>query len=439
LETLGTLIMSAVTFRGLLKKNGLFRRLWAGQVVSELGNWFNFIAELSLVRALSGSPWAASAIAIAHLLPFCVLGPFAGAIADRISRRTLMLGADIARAFVALGLLFVTEPEHLPIAYGCAAGLSALGAFFEGAKNGAMPNLARGADLLPANALMHATRFLQVMIGAALGGFATDAFGYRVAFAINAVSFLVSAAFIAGIPKEALEEDRSPEARRVTAGGILRDVKDAFAFVRATPLVFGIVSLDVGWALGGGMTTLIIDRFGGFVFAEPGRSGDRGVAILYTAAGLGLWLGMVVSRRIGPWFGSRSRIGGYMGWSLIISGLLFSVSGVMPTIWLMAFFSVVNRLVLSAEYAVQETVLMNVLPDDMRGKVFTIDRAGELAMMSISSLVGSFLFDVLPWRSVPVIAGLLMALPGLCWLVALRRGRVDVPRAALELQSAAGD
>jgi MFS family permease len=432
--------MSAVTFGGLLRSNVLFRRLWAGQVVSELGNWFNFIAELSLARALSGSPWAASGIAVAHLLPFCILGPFAGALADRFSRKTLMVGADVARAFVALGLLFVTKPEHLPIAYTCAAALSALGAFFEGAKNGAMPNLARGADLLPANALLHATRFLQMVIGAAIGGFATDQFGYRAAFAINAVSFLVSAAFVAGIPGSALEENRE----RVPATGgsvraILGDVRDAFEFVRSTPLVRAIVSIDIGWALGGGMTTLIIDRFGGFVFNEQGTSGDRGVAILYSAAGLGLALGMVVSRRIGPWFSSRERIGGYIGWSLILAGVIFSVSGLMPSIWLMAALSVVNRTVLSAEFAVQETILMNALPDAMRGKVFTIDRSGELAMMSVSSFVGSFLFDVLPWTAVPLIAGLLMASPGVYWLRALRSGRLHVPRSALGLQPATGD
>jgi MFS family permease len=432
--------MASVTFAALLRRNPRFRWLWLGQIVSEMGNWFNFIAELSLARALSGTVWAASGITIARLLPFCLLGPIAGAIADRFPRRTLLIGADLARAVVALGFFLVTTPDRMWLAYLCSALLAALTAFFEAAKNAALPNLARNEELLPATALMHATRFLQMTIGAALGGLASDAFGYRFAFAINAVSFVVSALCVAKIPEEALHADRAsteqPTARspRVLAA----DIREAFALVRASPLVLGIVLLDVGWALGGGMISVIHDRFGGVVFAEPGRSGDRGVATLYAAAGAGLWLGMIASRRVGLWAGSRDRIGPFIGWTTAAAGLLFAASGLMPTLWLMALVVALNRLLLSTEFAIQETVLMNALPDAMRGKVFTIDRSLEVAVMALSALLGGVLFSIFPAPIVTVAAGLLMVVPGVAWLLALGRGRLLVPRGALGV-STAGD
>ena len=114
-----------------------------------------------------------------------------------------------------------------------------------------------------------------------------------------------------------------PRSPRVLVG----DLREALAFVRASPLVLGIVLLNVGWALGGGMISIIHDRFGGIIFAEPGRSGDRGVAILYTAAGAGLWLGMILSRRVGLWVGSRQRIGLFIGWTTATAGVLFAASG----------------------------------------------------------------------------------------------------------------
>ena len=112
-------------------------------------------------------------------------------------------------------------------------------------------------------------------------------------------------------------------------------------------------------------------------------------------------------------------------------GLIAAISGLMPNIWLMGLTFIANRLILSAEYAVQETVLMTSLPDHLRGKVFTIDRSIELAAMAVSALIAGALFETIPARAVPAIGGILMAMPGILWLVAVSYGRLRVSRAAL--------
>ena len=425
--------MASVTYPQLLRTNAQYRNLWLGQVVSELGNWFNFIAELGLARALSGSALSASLIVAAHMLPYCLLGPVAGALADRFPRRALMIAADAARAVAALGFLLVTSPDRLWIAYVCAAAISCFSAFFDAAKNAAMPNLARGPELLPATSLMHATRFLQMTIGAMLGGLASEAFGYETAFAINALSFVVSAAFILRIPAHALAADRSGEPRApATLRSLTTDLGEAVAFIRATPLVLAIFALNIGWALGGGMSQVVADRFGGIVFNEDGGRGDTGVAFINAAAGLGLVVGMVLARRVGLWIGARDQVGGFMGWTIAVSGVLYAASGLMPSIWLMSALIAVSRIILSAEYAVQDTALLVAIPDRLRGKVYTIDRAAELGTMSLAALLAGGLFEALPARAVPVVAGMLMALPGFVWLAALARGRFAIAGNALE-------
>ena len=425
--------MNSVTYTRLLRSNGRFRNLWAGQVVSELGNWFNFIAELGLARALSGSALAASLIVAAHWFPFCVLAPFAGAIADRFPRRTMMVVADLARAAVALGFMAVTTPDRLWIAYVCAAAISSLSAFFDAAKNASMPNLARGPELLPATSLIHATRFLQMTVGALLGAVVSEAFGYRAAFGINALSFVVSALFVLRIPASALEPKAAAvaDAARASVRGLLADLGDAFAFMRSNPLVLAITTLNVAWALGGGMTQVINDRFGGIVFAAGDGRGDTGVAVLTGTAGIGLAIGMLVARRVGDFVGSRDRVGAFVGWAIVASGALYAAGGAMPNLWLMATMFAVSRVVLSAEYAVQDTVLLVAIPDHLRGKVCIIDRALELGTLSLAALVAGALFAVLPPRAVPAIAGFLMGAPGFVWLFALARGRFRVPRHAL--------
>src|SRR5690242_649786 len=188
------LIMDSLTYTQLLRRNRSFRRLWTGQVISELGNWFNFIAALGLVRVVShAAPEVTTILLISRLVPFTLFAPLAGAFVDRWSRRTVMIVTDLLRVVVALGMLLVDRPEDLWIAYLCTVLLSVFGTFFEAAKNAAVPNITGDRDLLVGNALMFSSRFLLMSLGAALGGWTAAHVGYAAAFIINAGSFVVSA------------------------------------------------------------------------------------------------------------------------------------------------------------------------------------------------------------------------------------------------------
>jgi MFS family permease len=97
-----------------------------------------------------------------------------------------MIASDIVRVLIALGFLLVHRPQDLWIAYVCTALLSFFGAFFEAAKNAAVPNITGERDLLAGNALMFSSRFLLMSLGAALGGWTSAHVGYQAAFVINA-------------------------------------------------------------------------------------------------------------------------------------------------------------------------------------------------------------------------------------------------------------
>src|SRR5438132_5510234 len=97
--------MKSVSYRELLKGNRNFRRLWLGQVISELGTWFSFIAELGLVRLISGSTWATTGLPVARLLPFLLAAPFGGVCVDSHSWKRLLIVTVLLRGRVVL--LFV--------------------------------------------------------------------------------------------------------------------------------------------------------------------------------------------------------------------------------------------------------------------------------------------------------------------------------------------
>src|SRR5437868_6858522 len=174
--------MRSLTYGELIRGNRNFRNLLAGQFISELGNWFNFIAGLGLVRLVSdASPTAAGLFFVARLLPFALASPIAGTFVDRFSRRQVMIATDLLRTFVALSFLLVGDAHDLWIAYLATVVLHTMGAFFDGAKNAAAPNLAGKEGLLAGTALLFSTRFLLMAGGSALGGYSSAAFGYKVA------------------------------------------------------------------------------------------------------------------------------------------------------------------------------------------------------------------------------------------------------------------
>ena len=436
--------MASLTYTQLLRRNRSFRRLWTGQVISELGNWFNFIAALGLVRVVSNAaPEVTTLLLLFRLVPFTLFAPLAGAFVDRWSRRTVMIATDILRVAVALGFLLVRRPQDLWIAYLCTALLSLFGAFFEAAKNAAVPNITGERDLLAGTALMFSSRFLLMSLGAALGGWTAAHVGYEAAFIINAISFFASAYSVWLVPEEDTRTRSEVVSERPKSlyRGYWSDMREGWSYIVKHAPVATILGTNIIWATGGGAINLIADRLGALVFAgENGISPDSAVAALYFAAGFGLFVGMMVARRVGAYFEFRQGTIGFIGWSLFLQGVLFALSGVMPTLFLSCVMLFISRVLLGAEFAVQETLLMRLVPDYLRGRVSTSDRAGEMLIWSFSTaLAGWSLHSITP-RTLCVISGLLSGISGIAWLLLFMTRAVRLPKKVVQTQAAgAGD
>jgi MFS family permease len=429
--------MRSLTYMELLGGNRHFRRLLGGQVVSEFGNWFNFIAVLGLVRVVTGAaPEPLAILMVLRMAPFALVAPLAGALVDRWSRRFVMIWSDLARAVLALGFLLIETADDLWIAYVCTLGSAVLSAFFEGAKNASVPNVVGDSGLLAGNALMFSSRFLLMAVGAAIGGEVSYLFGYNAAFVINALTFVASAYSVWGLPESAVRAADDTEQLRSVGGRDLArvwsDMREGWSYVAANRLVAAIIGLNVMWAMGGGAVNLVYERLGAVTFAERGGpGGDRGVAIVQAAVGLGLFVGMLLARRVGSKVEVRNWTPQFVGLTIIAHGLLFALAGLMPTLWLAALMICLSRVLIGVEFAVQETLLMRLLPDRLRGRVSTTDRAAEIAVMSLTGmLAGWSLTGPLTPSSLAVVSGLLSASPGLVWLLLFASGKLSIPARA---------
>lgn len=419
--------MESLTYLQLLRSNRSFRRLWFGQAISELGNWFNFVAGLGIVRVISnGNPEVTTILLLARLVPFTLFAPFAGAFVDRWSRRMVMILSDLTRVAVALGFLLVDGPEDLWIAYLCTALLSFFSVFFEAAKNAAVPNITGDQDLLAGTALMYSSRFLLMSFGAALGGWTAATIGYRAAFLVNAASFLVSA-FSVWLIRD--EETRQSVTGEPVGASYWKDIREGWSYIVRHAPVAAILGANILWATGGGASNLIVDRLGGIVFAgEWGMSADTAVATFFFVAGVGLFVGMMIARRVGSYFQDLGQTPGFIGWSLVIQGVLFAMIGVVPNLWLACLLLLLGRILLGAEFAVQETLLMRLVPDHLRGRVGTTDRATELLVWSLSTAVAGWSLRAITPRTLTIICGLMSATSGVVWLILFATGKVRLPR-----------
>jgi MFS family permease len=424
--------MDSLTYLQLLRRNRSFRRLWWGQVISELGNWFNFIAGLGLVRVISnGDPQVTTIFLLSRMVPLTLFLPLAGAVVDRWSRRMVMIVSDLARVAVALGFLFVRGPKNLWIAYLCTALLSFFGSFFEAAKNAAMPNITGERDLLAGNALMFSSRFLLMSLGAALGGWTAATVGYRAAFIVNAVSFLGSALSVWLISEhETREQTLVKGAEAAGKKPTYRsDIREGWAYVLSDRPVAALLLINVIWATGGGAGNLIYDRLGGIVFAgRQGISGDLAVSAFYFAGGLGLFIGMMIARRVGYYFEVLGKTTALIGWGLLTQGLLFALMGVMPNLWWACLSLLVGRIVLGAEFGVQDALLMRLSPDKLRGRVLATDRASEILTWSFSTAIAGWSLRAITPRTLTVVSGLSSAMAGVVWLSLIASGKVKLPQ-----------
>src|SRR6266403_3685448 len=99
--------VSLASYVRLLRGNGNFRRLWGAQVVSEIGDWFYTLAIYNLLLQLTGHASSVALALVLQVLPQTLIGPAAGVINDRISRKRVMIAADLVRAVVVVSMLLV--------------------------------------------------------------------------------------------------------------------------------------------------------------------------------------------------------------------------------------------------------------------------------------------------------------------------------------------
>lgn len=400
-----------VGYLELLRGNRGFRFLWLGQVVSQMGDWFDTIAVYTIALRL-GSTRSVALIMVARFLPSVIMGPLSGVVADRFSRRSIMIGADLLRAVVVLGFLFIRRPDQMWLVYVLTVMQLAFSAFFEPAKTAAIPSIVSDGELLSANAIASVTWSAMLTLGAALGGFVAGWFGTNVAFILDSLTFVASALLIASVrfPK------RPPrEKAKLTIGKALgvTDTIEGARYVKHRRRVLAYLMVKPAWGLGGGILTLLA-VFGERVFPVAGKTAT-GIGVLFTARGIGTAVGPMVARR---WAGETPKqMQNAIGIAFLIGGVFYISFGVSRSFGWALLFLAIAHCGGSILWVFSTVLLQRDVEDKFRGRVFAAELALLTLTMAASNYVVGELMDRFGFspRKVTAGVGTLFLLPGLIW------------------------
>jgi MFS family permease len=399
---------------GLLGREPSFRSLFLATLGSGLGTWLALVAlQIDVLRRTHSPIWM-SALLIADILPMLLVGLVAAPLVDRLSRRSLMIGADIVRFGVFCALPFAPNATTI---VALAAVIGTATGFFRPAVYAGLPNLVADEDLPRANSLLQMIDNSTWAIGSLAGGALVAARGPDLAYWINAVTFLVSAALLAQIPQRLLQQAKA-ESR-----GHWRDLADGLILVRRSRALLTVL---IAWNIGM-VANAFVNVGEPFLATDSFSAGSFGLGLMMGSAGAGLAVGAYLA---GSWVEERGLANVY-GVSLGLMGLGVAGAAASPNVWVAAGCVIVSGAGNGAAIVCNALLVQRGAPDRLRGRAFTVLMSSNVTFLAVGMLVAGRLTDAVGPRWVWAGAAILSTVAASVGFM-LARGISETPAQAAE-------
>jgi dTMP kinase len=370
-----------------------FRRLWIATSLSSLGDWLSLLALTAEATILAKRGVAAQASAVGgvwltSLLPALLLGPLAGAVADRLDRRLNMIIGDVFR-----GVLYASIPLNL--AFGFVNALtwiyvvqflaSCASLFWTPAKDASIPNLVPPDKLEEANQYSLFTTFgtapvaglifaLLAGVGRALGSDQVN-----LALYFNAATFAVSALTIYALR----ELPKRQASAHISAPSVAKAIWEGWKFLGQTPVVRGLVIGMVGAFAAGG----VVVGLGPSYIKNTLDGGSAGWGAVFSAIFIGLAAGMFLGLRILGGF-SRRRL---FGLSIVGAGMPLILIALVPNLVIVVFLVILLGAFAGIAYVTGYTIVGTEVDDQTRGRTFAFLQSGIRVILFAVIAVAPFI------------------------------------------------
>ncbi len=384
-------------------RHDMFRLLLIATLGSGIGTWMATIALTVDIDARTDSTWWVSALFIVTFLPMVVIALIAGPLIDRLSRKRLIVAADLVRCAMFCLLPFAHTAMTILI---LAAIVGIANSFFRPAVLAGVPNLVDPSELAAGTSLLQATDWLAAAIGPVIGGLIVSQSGPHLVYWINAATFLFSALLLVRIPAHLLQSEQG-----ITRGH-WRDLGDGFAeFRRSRALRTALIAFAFPMI---GLGLVNVAEI--FLATRSLHAGAFGYGLLWTGTGIGLVIGSFCAGAI---LEQREVLDVYplafLPWAAGALG-----AAIAPNIWLAALAMVLCGFGNGLTFPMTVVIVQRYTSDRLRGRAFTVIISVHNALLGLAMVAsGALIASAGPRWTYGLAAGL-VALGGLTAYVLLR-------------------
>ncbi|MDR7516117.1 MAG: MFS transporter [Armatimonadota bacterium] len=421
-----------IGFIGLMR-NRNYALLWWGQLVSEVGNRFHWVAVSLWVYSVTGSAGSVSLAVASMFVGSLLVGPWAGVLVDRWDRRKILVASDLVRG-VLVALIPPLMSINVWLVYADLILISVATAFFRPAIFAIIPATVNQRHLLPANSFFSAMDSGTEIFGPALAGLLAFKYGYAPLVYFDAATYLISAICMALLTVPGFAEATGFATHRSVASELM----EGFRYIRRDVLQWQLfLMIFPAYLVGSGLNSL----------QTPLAKGEIGISDAEFGTFQGLWgVGLLVGSLFLAWFGgavpkSMYLVGGFILQFGAAAGMALSksFSSLAASAFGVGFGNTLGVISLM-------TILMEATPKQMLGRVVSVRQMALASVRIVTPLLFGVVGDfagvresVLVLVALGISGFLAVAFPGSAlWKSDPVRGIPDTAGHGLQREVAAG-
>lgn len=400
-------------------KNRDFALLWSGLTISQLGDGLSFVALIWFIYQLTDSALAIGLFLMFYTAPTIIGGLIAGVLLDRFDKRKVMILDNLVRALAIgiipllhyLGVLQLWHIYLIGLIFGGLMMISLAGG------PAVVPALIRKEELNTANALESISWSLGDIIGRAAAGLLIGVIGAPNVLILDVFTYLIFVfnLILMRIPKT---EVQSQTASNSASENSVK-LRDGFKFLLTNRLIFAITLAFLILNIGAGSLGVILPLYADKVLL----AGATGFGILTASISAGQLLSSLLAGGV-QW---RFPLGHSIAVAVVLTGVSFGLLLITPDLILASIALFGFGFFIAPCNIWAQTIRMRLIPEELRGRVFSILRTVIRSTLPLSSSLFGLVMPLIGIMSAVGLAALLIASPGIVALITQAFSEDDIP------------
>ena len=396
-------------YKVLLTENKNFRKLFAARLITLGGDWLLTVPLLGIIYGLTENPFITSLVLVVQSAPLFILGSFGGYLADKYNRKKIIAISEFLSGLTVLLILYAVTTENVLFILFSFGMLSVVGSPYMPTSDAALPNVVKKENLAEANVIFFSSWGVMAGIGAGIGGYLTTVISRNMLFAIDSLSFVLSALIVYSIKKNLSEDSEINEKNEsityVEGIKYAASKKDVFSLI----ITKGTFSISASGLLSL-FTVLSYDIY---------KTGDFGTGLMFGARGIGALVGPIAIRYF---FGdSDGKLLNTIGLTIMVWGLFYFFIPFSVSLYLTVFLLVLAHCGGGSQWAFSTYGLQVLTPDRLRGRISGIDYSFNFLMNTVSTLMIGYLASIYGVLFVYRLFPILGFIFGLTWYLSTRK------------------